>query len=72
MQGDTLNARHRNDFAWRASAAPQGPGAATSIGNLTVRTTLERGQFVVVGENAVQSGGLEGPVFYIVYWPANE
>ena len=70
VQGDTLNADIEMILMGRGG--PEGPGAVFSIGNLTVRTTLERGQFVVVGENAVQSGGLEGPVFYIVYWPANE
>jgi hypothetical protein len=41
------------------------------IGTLTVRTALQRGEFVVLGESAVQAPNLEGPVFYIVHW-ANE
>ena len=53
-------------------SGPASPAPPTSIGNLTVRTTLGRGQFVVIGENAMQGGGLDGPVFYIVHWPENE
>jgi hypothetical protein len=40
------------------------------IGSLDVRTSLRRGEFVVLGESHVQfgAGGGEGPVFYIVHW----
>ena len=71
VQGDTLNADIRMILQARVGG-PAGPAPTSSIGNLTVRTTLGRGQFVVVGENAAQGGGLDGPVFYIVHWPANE
>jgi hypothetical protein len=42
------------------------------IGTLGVRTTLQRGEFVVLGESVVQGGELDGPVFYIVHWPESE
>jgi hypothetical protein len=70
VQSDTLNADIR--MVLQGVVGPAGPAADSSIGNLSVRTTLGRGQFVVVGENAVRGGGLDGPVFYIVHWPPNE
>jgi hypothetical protein len=39
-----------------------------SLGSISLRTTLNRGEFVVLGENHVQAGGIDGPVFYIVHW----
>lgn len=71
VQGDTLNGEIRMTLQARVGG-PASPAPPISIGNLTVRTTLGRGQFVVVGENAMQGGGLDGPVFYIVHWPENE
>ena len=43
-----------------------------SIGRLSVHTSLQRGEFVVLGEGELrelQSAGLNGLVFYIVHWP---
>jgi hypothetical protein len=38
-------------------------------GELEVRATLQRGEFVVLGESTLQAGGLDGTLFYIVHWP---
>ena len=81
-QGNALNASIEMDL--RGSIAPRDTtpitvvpappapeGSDFHIGTLKVRTALQRGEFVVLGESAVQRGGLDGPVFYIVHW-ANE
>jgi hypothetical protein len=76
-QGDVLNASIEMDLlgsvpiAVAAPAPPVPEGIEFHIGTLKVRTSLQRGEFVVLGESAVQGGGLNGPVFYIVHW-ANE
>lgn len=74
VQGNTLNANI--SMALVGDVPPQ-PQAQTQvfvttgqvkIGNLTLNTTLRRGEFLVLGESHYQSRGLEGPVFYIVHW----
>ena len=77
VQGDTLNAEIELSARGRTIAGPApgtpGPPAGSEfrIGNLTVRTPLQRGEFVVLGESALQTEGIDGPVFYVVHW-ANE
>jgi hypothetical protein len=71
VQGDALNARIKMDLRGIAPGAPPGGGSEFHIGTLEVRTPLQRGEFVVLGESALQGGGLEGQVFYVVHW-ANE
>lgn len=68
VQGNVLNATIEMELRGRTSAPTNDE---FHIGTLEVRTTLQRGEFVVLGESAVQGGGLDGPVFYIVHW-ANE
>jgi hypothetical protein len=68
VQGNALNATIEMELRGRT---PAPTNDEFHIGTLEVRTTLQRGEFVVLGESAVQGGGLEGPVFYIVHW-ANE
>jgi hypothetical protein len=68
VQGNALNATIEMDLRGRTPAPPAPEGIEFHIGTLTVRTALQRGEFVVLGESAVQGGGLEGPVFYIVHW----
>jgi hypothetical protein len=65
-QGDTLEA----DI--RMLAQSSRPEDRFRVGDLVVRTTLHRGEFVVIGEGELQEGGIEGQVFYIVHWPENE
>jgi hypothetical protein len=65
MQGDTLSADIKLDL--ERNAAPPIIGNV-ELGDLAVRTSLKRGEFVVLGENQVLGGGLNGFVFYIVHW----
>jgi hypothetical protein len=66
-QGEALNADIR--MILRGSLPDQD---RFNIGNLTVRTTLQRGEFVVIGEGELHERELEGLVFYVVHWPENE
>jgi hypothetical protein len=75
VQGDTLNANISMELAGPLLAPPPGPivtvpfGAGNvPFGNLRLSTTLKRGEFVVLGENHVQAGQIDGPVFFIVHW----
>jgi hypothetical protein len=73
VQGDALNAEiEMNVRGRRAGPAPGTPGPPAGsefqIGTLTVRTPLQRGEFVVLGESALQSEGIDGQVFYVVHW----
>jgi hypothetical protein len=67
VQGDALNAT----IGMNLEGTTQDPAQPRqfSIGDLRVRTTLRRGEFVVLGESEVKSGELDGPVFFIVHWP---
>jgi hypothetical protein len=65
VQDDTLNASISMELT---GPAPNTVGNSR-LGNLSVRTTLRRGEFVVLGEGHVQfASGERGPVFYIVHW----
>ena len=65
VQGETLNARIEMNLQ-RPSEEPGPP----NVGKVEVRTTLRRGEFVVHGQGEYVGGGLDGPVFFIVHWPA--
>jgi hypothetical protein len=62
VQGDTLNARIEMMLT---STTPEGPPP----NQVTVGTSLRRGEFVVLGQSELVGGGLDGPVFFIVHWP---
>ena len=72
VQGDTLNAQISMELI---GIAPP-PIGVFNGGELDLRATLRRGEFVVLGESYFQSGAIEpgpgpvidGPVFYIVHW----
>jgi len=78
VQGDTLNANISMQLS--GPALPEVASGADNVtvrtvgpvairyGNLRLTTMLKRGEFVVLGENHVQAGGIDGPVFYIVHW----
>jgi hypothetical protein len=81
-QGSVLNAeieiRFTYPFFVPATSDADGPipfqTAQRESQKLELRTTLERGDFVVVGENSLGEnaiGGerLEGTVFFIMHWP---
>jgi len=79
VQGDTLNANISMRLSGPAlTEVASGPDNVTvriapqvgnfPYGNLRLTTMLKRGEFVVLGENHVQAGGIDGPVFYIVHW----
>jgi hypothetical protein len=63
VQGDTLNAQIEMVLS---STIPEGPPP----NRLEVGTSLRRGEFVVLGQSELVGGGLDGPVFFIVHWPA--
>ena len=63
VQGDTLNARIEMLLT---STTPEG----FSPNRVAVGTSLRRGEFVVLGQSELVGGGLDGPVFFIVHWPA--
>ena len=62
VQGDTVNARIEMMLT---STTPAGP----TPNQVTVGTSLRRGEFVVLGQSELVGGGLDGPVFFIVHWP---
>ncbi len=72
VQGDTLNAQISMSLI---GIAPP-PIGTFNGGELDLRATLRRGEFVVLGESYFQSGAIEpgpgpviaGPLFYIVHW----
>lgn len=68
VQGDTLNAEISMKLSGHVLSDAPPPIGNVELGRLRLRTTLERGEFVVLGENHVQAGGIDGPVFYIVHW----
>ena len=84
VQGDSLNAEIAMSLEGRvAMPPPEGfgfgvtvlppvpEGVEFNIGSIAVRTALQRGEFVVLGQSEVTGGGLDGPVFFIVHWPDN-
>jgi hypothetical protein len=70
-QGNALNADIEMNLRGTVPFPPAPEGIDFDIGTLKVRTALQRGEFVVLGESTVQGGGLNGQVFYVVHW-ANE
>jgi hypothetical protein len=92
IQGDSLTATV--SMALHANAIPVAPGAPIMLmsapgaepqspaARVAVATTLQRGEFVVLGESDVRTGmrvagqrsgpesmlGVGGPVFFIVHW----
>jgi hypothetical protein len=71
-QGNTLNASIEMVLRARtpvpANVTVVGEPSDFHIGTLEVRTALQGGEFVVLGESAVQAFNLDGLVFYIVHW----
>jgi hypothetical protein len=41
------------------------------VGNISLNVTLERGEFLVLGESTVRTFQLNGTLFYVAHWPAN-
>jgi len=67
-QGDNLNAAIGVNL--QGVGGSEGPNARFAIGSIRVQTALKRGEFVVLGQSELKSG-FDGPVFFIVHWPAN-
>jgi hypothetical protein len=65
IQSDTLNAEI--EMALEGQAPPPMFGRV-DLGDLKLRTTLKRGEFVVLGETQLLGSGLDGLVFFIVHW----
>lgn len=72
VQGDSLNAQ----ISLQLMGIAPPPIGVFNGGEIDLRATLRRGEFVVLGESYFQSGAIEpgpdpviqGPVFYIVHW----
>jgi len=65
VQGDTLNAQ----ISMNLNGSPPPPAIGVfKVGEIALRTTLRRGEFVVLGESHLQTSAFDGPVFYIVHW----
>ena len=62
VQGEALNAE--------LELVLQGLPPDVPLNLLTVKTSLRRGEFVVLGQSEAVGGGLDGPVFFVVNWPA--
>lgn len=62
-QGTALNADIHIEFAY---GRPMHPDSQT----VELKTTLEAGDVVVLGENTIDGAELNGTMFYIVNWPA--
>lgn len=62
VQGDSLSAAIDMQLEGRLPAK-------FDIGGLTVRTALQRGEFVVLGQSELVGSDVAGPVFLIVHWP---
>jgi hypothetical protein len=58
VQGDMLNAEINIEIEH-----------TEAVGELEVRTSLKRGEFVVLGESTQQGNTTNGTLFYIVHWP---
>jgi hypothetical protein len=67
VQGESLNARIGMDL--KSTGQFGGARDVMARGEIRVQTTLRRGEFVVLGQSEVVGGGLDGPLFFIVYWP---
>jgi hypothetical protein len=65
VQGDTLNAEIRIELNQVFENGLRGD----ALSELEVRTSLKRGEFVVLGETTQQGSGFDGTLFYIVHWP---
>jgi len=65
VQGDSLNAK----ISMELHNVGQLPRETNVHGEITVQTTLRRGEFVVLGQSEIIGGGVDGPVFFIVSWP---
>lgn len=70
IQDETLNASIGMHLEGRLPPEAPGLPAQFDIGSIDVRTALRRGEFVVLGQSELVGGGLDGPVFFIVHWPA--
>lgn len=79
-QGTDLSAEIGIRFAYarhaRRVAEGDGNGAtkllpvmAPATQEVNLKTTLEAGDIVVLGENTIDGGELDGTMFYIVHWP---
>ena len=78
VQGNTTSAMITLEYA--ETEPRPGPSNSTPFqtllppykSNLTLNVTLERGEFLVLGENTVRTPPLDGTLFYIAHWPASE
>ena len=74
VQGNTLNAEHRDEPLRQRLAGPAQSGSRTTSTSATSQSGRRCGaaSSSCSARSAVQGGGLDGPVFYIVHWPENE
>ncbi|HEX7081626.1 MAG TPA: hypothetical protein VF329_11480 [Gammaproteobacteria bacterium] len=84
VQGDTASAEIAMRLTIRERFEPELDNAGNvnvfattrveeTAQELNLNVTLNRGEFLVLGENTIQTpGGIDGTLFYIVNWPAAE
>jgi hypothetical protein len=71
VQGQSLSANIGIKLSMRRDPTAFAP-PEIEVGELEVRATVERGEFLVLGESTQDGNGLVGTLFYIVHWPENE
>lgn len=77
-QGTELNAQLGIEFTYTRCINPNSGRSPTPCSgerlkqDIDLRTTLEAGDMVVLAENTIDSGQLEGTMFYIVHWPGQQ
>lgn len=81
VQGTRLQAQLEISFLYTKAMSQDGNGqvnvfqAGQDRQGLELNTSMEQGEFVVVGENSITDiadgrGSVDGTIFYIVHWPA--
>jgi hypothetical protein len=80
VQDETASAEIEMELIIRETFVPSLPEGANALTTtqerdtrqaLNLNVTLQQGEFLVLGENTLETpGGLEGTLFYIVHWPA--
>lgn len=67
VQGSTLNAEVSVAFRYVRNVTAERSGLQTQ--RVELKTTIGAGEFVVLSENTIDNGELDGTLFYIVHWP---
>jgi hypothetical protein len=71
VQGDTATAEIEMRLRI-VQLAVYANGPMVQEPELTLNVTLQRGEFLVLGESTVRTDDLDGTLFYIVHWPEGD